>query len=220
MTKRKKPISSNRAKPFDSLSARERKKIARSLRRNRIKSRTGEYITGRGWGQYNIATGDLVKKVLEQKLAQKKGVVDVLDWGAGNGLAMHGVKTKYGDRVRTSTISLTRPKYNGKPTPGIDHVHRGAAENYRFPGKYDLIIDVFGANLYSAKPKMCIEAMVRALKIGGHAIVMPATIKQTEILEELKSQGIIDYTLHAAFDELGNLIYWDSLALVRKLKQF
>jgi len=161
----------------------ERSNTAETLRGARNKDRSflsrfsPTYRTSGGLlyykGLFYKALGMGIQEFINKKLAQKTKV-RILDVGAGRGRALYKLKKLFGDKIITSSISLTRPKLANKKIKGtdlkaIDEVHIGRIENSKNLGTYDLIVSASGI-LWSTDVVRAVKTVYNSLAPQGSAV--------------------------------------------------
>lgn len=151
-------------------------------RGHRRTSRFDRSMSIRDLDAYRDLLGPRFGQALEKLKRSRKKHLDVLDVGAGYGLALGEIKRallKFKRTVDIDAVSLAIPDaYAELRQAAIQQ--RGLiatpnrylempAELFKPDKKYDLIVSVFGAVSYSKHPLAIVKGMFKALKPGGEA---------------------------------------------------
>ena len=144
---------------------------------------------------------------LEELAQSKQPSVDVLDLGAGQGIALAEIKRAIeggGKKVNAEAVVLGKaegfgnPRLSGQGSPPKKRpeikFHETPAELFK-PGKqYDLIVSFYGAVSYSEHPLLLLRGMMRSLKPGGHIflfdLLRPETLEKLEALAKREGKNI------------------------------
>ncbi len=120
-----------------------------------------------GAGEYVDFAGE-VKDTLE-----RKGKAAVLDIGAGDGHFLSQLKEKFGERVETTAVALTKSPEMAKNIGrgGIDKFSGVSAESFLPKRHYDLVVSYFGGIYYSAQPHIALRKAANSLAEGGTAYI-------------------------------------------------
>ncbi|MEW6294828.1 MAG: class I SAM-dependent methyltransferase [Candidatus Diapherotrites archaeon] len=151
------------------------------------------YVRGRSLKRYNFLFGTDISQLINKKLRQKEKI-SVLDVGAGKGRALLELKKQFGNKIITSSISLTRPKLANKKIKGttfkaIDNVHLGRIENYKKLKKYDVIISLTGIS-WSTDMTKAVKNVYNSLNVGGIAFLHLLPIQLSYVTAMLNKKKI------------------------------
>jgi len=191
-------------KKFPKKHTKERIIEAENLRQLRKKDRSFwsiinflSYRTSGGLKYYKGLLGIDLVKLTKEKLRQKEKV-SFLDVGAGRGRVSSQLKKQFGNKIITSSISLTRPKLANKKIEGtdlkaIDNVHIGRIETYKKLGKYDIIVSACGI-LWSTDVINAIKKVYNSLSYDGIAALNVDAVQLKELRTFLQKKKIRFYS--------------------------
>jgi SAM-dependent methyltransferase len=137
----------------------------------------------------DLAAASLLKVDMLQEintLIKERGrVIEVLDSGCGEAVALSELKQRFGSKIRATGITLREEHVElvlGYPVERQpDEMVVGALQNCSFDKEYDFIIDFYGPNFYS---RNILPIYGRILASGGKAFVRELLYSASLFMED------------------------------------
>jgi hypothetical protein len=178
------------------LTQHQRDRLAQKIRGGRSMDRRQSWETTRHLMDYlkilNVGLSQITSDLIKRHPRRKTKILDV---GAGESLALAELKQRFGSKIETHALNLSKPK-----DVQVDRLHLGAIETKIIKDKkgrqekFDLIVSVHGGFQYSLFPIRSLEKICNMLTVGGQAHLgpVPADPDRTylkEMAASMEKQG-------------------------------